>query len=118
MTAKAPENGRCYGGRRRPAVRIVPLVRPWSFKLIQNLSHLQRQFCLRDWLLQQVDTFIKPSLMDHGITRIARHVQDLQSRSNLMRAPAEFATIDPRHDHVSEKKVHLRVVLQENGQSG
>ena len=72
---------------------------------IENISHPCGQMCLRDWLLQEFDPVIKPALMHNGITRITRHVENAEARSNLLGTSPKFPPVHTRHDHIREHQI-------------
>jgi len=55
--------------------------------------------------------------VDHGVSRVTCHVQDLDAWADLLRAPTKLPSIDSRHDDIGQQKINLRLFLQEDGQS-
>ena len=54
--------------------------------------------------------------MDHGVSRVTCHVQDLDAWADVLCASTKLPSIDSRHDDIGQHKINLRLFLQEDGQ--
>jgi negative regulator of sigma E activity len=57
---------------------------------------------LADRLLDQIHALVEATLMDDGVARVARHVEDTQARPQGLRSPPKLTTIEAWHDHVGQ----------------
>ena len=108
---KPGDDGWCVWRPALPASRRLPPCAP-----VQHFADAARELGLRDRLLQQLDAFVEPALMHHGVARIAGHVQHRKIGPQLLRAPAELAAVDPGHHHVGEHQIDAAVLLQQDGE--
>jgi hypothetical protein len=94
----------------RPSLKESPI------DSIEKLTHLECKLGLGNRLLQEINSFIQSPLVDDRVSRISRHIKDLQARPDPRGSLAELSSVDGRHYNIREHEIHYGLLLQQNRQ--
>ena len=77
-----------------------------SCPFVENFSYLFGQTAKGKWLAQQVDPWIKPSIMDYRIARVTCREQHLDPRVQALRMIGDISPVQAiRQYNVGKKKI-------------